>query len=173
MCLTAMMDALTQPSNLGCQVLFMPETFAQWLARNRQEKGETLVSLGLKAGVSDAMISMLETGKREPTRKMVPKIAAALGANVSQTLVIAGFVPTDPVSGVMVPELSRELDPDYLPTPEGYSGLDGDGREYVREAVQLSVEAALRRQRRRESIGGKIAGDGESNRIIRESDRSE
>jgi hypothetical protein len=50
-------------------------------------------------------------------------------------------------------EITHETDPDYLPVPEGYRGLDDDGREFVNDTVQVAIETALRRQRKRNSIG--------------------
>jgi len=53
----------------------------------REKKGLTMQELADKAGVSDAYIAMLETGKRKnPSLAALRRIAKALGVSIEQLL---------------------------------------------------------------------------------------
>lgn len=56
----------------------------------RHEKGLTMKQVAIKAGVSEAAISLYERGLRKPTIVVAFKIAAALGVTVDELIGKAG-----------------------------------------------------------------------------------
>ncbi len=80
--------------------------FGQWLRGIREERGFVMEELAARADISQATISNLERGRRNPTRKMVTRLARELGPeHASQAttnrilnagLLAAGFAPTAP-----------------------------------------------------------------------------
>lgn len=87
--------------------LVVMETFGQWLLRCRKERGWTQKFLHEKSGVSESYISTLErsqphsiTGaKLRPEPDKVELLAKALGENVDQALIIAGYSPNNETTG--------------------------------------------------------------------------
>ena len=160
MCLTTVMSTTTYQPNLRHWDCVMPETFAVWLLRMRLARGETLVSLGEKAGVSDAMISNLETGKKPLTKKMAPKIAMAFGVPVEDILILGGFIPDGAKvisSNQDIPELTRELDSDTAEMVHFYEGLSPSSRSISKTMIQQ-----LREVERAASIGGGLPSEKEA-----------
>lgn len=79
--------------------------FGQWLNQKRLEKHLTQAKLAAAAGLSTSYISTLErqaghhiTGATpQPTADAVEKIAKALGENIDEVRLIAGYAPTKPI----------------------------------------------------------------------------
>lgn len=93
--------------------------FGQWLRAIREERGFVMEELAARAEISQATISNLERGRRNPTRKMVTRLARELipsSANpatanrvLNQGLLAAGFAPTASEDG---DELERITEPE-------------------------------------------------------------
>jgi transcriptional regulator with XRE-family HTH domain len=98
----------------GVLIIFMPRrtpivqttAFGQWLRGIREERGFVMEELAARAEISQATISNLERGRRNPTRKMVTRLARELAPDsagdpsknriLNQGLLAAGFAPTAP-----------------------------------------------------------------------------
>ena len=80
--------------------------FGQWLRGIREERGYVMEELASRADISQATISNLERGRRNPTRKMVTRLARELAPDhttdmfrnriLNQGLLAAGFAATAP-----------------------------------------------------------------------------
>lgn len=75
------------------QELMALSAFGEWLLSARQSKGWSMRRLEDGADITQAYISLIESGKRAPSRDMVVRLAAALGVDPADGLVAAGFVP--------------------------------------------------------------------------------
>jgi transcriptional regulator with XRE-family HTH domain len=72
--------------------------FGKRIAQLRQENQQTMTDLADKVGVSEAYISLLESGKRHPSRKIVEKLVvnfSPMGSPLlrDQLLILAGYDP--------------------------------------------------------------------------------
>lgn len=56
----------------------MPDTFAMFVRRRRQELGRTQRQVGEACGVTPEMVTMIEAGRRRPDPEWVPRLADAL-----------------------------------------------------------------------------------------------
>ncbi len=65
---------------------YLLQNFGERLSIIRKEKGETQLSLAFKCGTSKSYISELETGKRNPTVKILYRISKTLGVTLSELL---------------------------------------------------------------------------------------
>lgn len=78
--------------------------FGDWLREKRLERGWRQADVAKRAGVSLSYISAIERGERHhlsdsptlPKRDVVIAIARALGEDVTETLMIAGYAPEEP-----------------------------------------------------------------------------
>jgi transcriptional regulator with XRE-family HTH domain len=68
--------------------------FGTWLREARDRRGWTLEVLAKSANTSHPTISRLEHGRANPSRKMVLRLAEALGVDPADGLSAAGFLPT-------------------------------------------------------------------------------
>jgi transcriptional regulator with XRE-family HTH domain len=72
--------------------------FAYELRRSRTDAGLTLQQLGLRVGFSSSMMSMVETLRRVPTRKLAKSCDRALGLNGTlEALYLEAWPPPPPV----------------------------------------------------------------------------
>lgn len=62
-----------------------PSLFRALLRHNRQNRGMSQLDLSIAAEVSSRHISFLETGRAQPSREMVLRLAAALGLGLRDT----------------------------------------------------------------------------------------
>ena len=74
------------------QELAQADQFAAHLRRLREERKLTQVELASRAGVGQAMVSLLEQGDRLPSWATVCQLAAALGVGVEAFQVGAPYV---------------------------------------------------------------------------------
>lgn len=56
----------------------MHKLFGNQLRKERKKQGKTTEKVAKACGVSRSYITLIETGRRLPGRKVIPKIAAAL-----------------------------------------------------------------------------------------------
>lgn len=71
----------------------MSETFGQWLAARRNERGFTLrdVETGTRGGVSNALLSQIENGRvQHPSAVVCHRLAAFYGIDFAEMLTRAG-----------------------------------------------------------------------------------
>jgi transcriptional regulator with XRE-family HTH domain len=102
--------------------------FGHWLKDARKRRGLTLLALAEKGDTTHVSISRLESGERNPSRKMIEKIATALAPDgsseeeieriVADGLLAAGFLP----SPGGLPEIERIPDEAILAQIEAYEG---------------------------------------------------
>lgn len=57
----------------------MTKSFGEELRSSRKKEGFTTSVLAAKCGISRSYITLMENNKRLPGKKIIPKIAAALG----------------------------------------------------------------------------------------------
>ena len=60
------------------------EAFARVLRQKRNELGLSQEELGFRAGIAMRYVSLLETGKRQPTLSTLAAISQALGMSLSE-----------------------------------------------------------------------------------------
>jgi len=71
----------------------MERNFGQELRRLREKRGLTVNQLGIYSGVSPALISKLENGKRGiPKPETIEKIAKGLKMDYKELMKIAGYI---------------------------------------------------------------------------------
>lgn len=70
------------------------DTLGDLIFRARKAKRWTQEVLAEKAGLSGVYVGFLEKNKRKPSSDVVTAIAQALGADVDEFLLAAGFAPT-------------------------------------------------------------------------------
>lgn len=73
------LDVLTQ---LGKRIAYL-----------RQEKGMSQLSFSFESGIAKSYLSELESGKRNPTVKVLNRIAIALGVTIEE--LFRGIVPLE------------------------------------------------------------------------------
>lgn len=143
--------------------VLMPETFGEWLKNKRLMRGQSQRVLGDKAGVSDAIVSLIEHGKRKPSREMVKSLASALEVDPEPGLLAAGFLPgsfsgtakgTSTANATLTVTVNEQgiryvSDPDTAETVEYYEGLSPTNRGIAKSLIQQ-----LREAERRDTIGG-------------------
>ena len=126
---------------------FMTNDFAEWLKQNREQRGITQLLLGDKADTTPATVQRLEAGLRNPSRKMVIRLAEALEADSDTALLAAGFVPDQSVRET---PLRYITDPDVADMVEAYEGAADRDKELVKTLL-----AKAREMEKESSIGGK------------------
>lgn len=70
----------------------MTKSFGEELRASRKNEGITTTILASKCGVSRSYITLMENNKRLPGKKIIPKIAAALGV---KTVVVLNWYLED------------------------------------------------------------------------------
>jgi transcriptional regulator with XRE-family HTH domain len=138
------------------------KTFGQWLAENRLRAGLTQGELAKRAGMSPSYVSGLEREEpitadsrpRQPRRPKVERLAKALGADVNEALLVAGYAaePSETPKPTNLPELIQALSDLGLPVPMLYGGFENlvDDAESFDEAVSriiLDLEMVMKRHR--------------------------
>jgi transcriptional regulator with XRE-family HTH domain len=94
----------------------MPSSFGSRLRWWRARRGLSQLNLAAAAGTSQRHVSFLESGRTQPSREMVLRLAAALDVPLRQhnaLLLAAGFAPAWRESDLAAPELAmvnRALD---------------------------------------------------------------
>lgn len=87
--------------------------FGKLLATFRAERDTSQLKLSLLADVSARHISFVETGRAQPSRSMVIRLAAALGLNLKERAALisaAGYVPASNTQRLSVQAISRMRD---------------------------------------------------------------
>lgn len=128
--------------------LFVSNTFGEWLTATRNKRGVSQNLLAQKAGTNSPMVSMLESGKRSPSRDMVDKLALALctedmtqedcEALRDEALLAAGFVPE---GRTLAPVAEVERIPDLPEVVHLYSGLSPQGRAATKRMIEALYAA--------------------------------
>src|SRR6266581_7170608 len=78
----------------------------QWRAARRMSQ----LDLALEARISSRHLSYVESGKSQPSREMVTRLAEALAIPLRERnalLIAAGYAPTYRETGLSVPEMAR------------------------------------------------------------------
>src|SRR5205085_8407905 len=89
---------------------FLPSTFGQRLRWWRAHRGQSQLALAGAADTSQRHLSFLESGRSEPSRDMVLRLAAVLDLPLRQQnalLLAAGFAPVWRESDLSSPELAE------------------------------------------------------------------
>lgn len=71
----------------------MDNGFGEYLRNLRIRRGWTIGQLEARSGVSDGYLSQLENGKRQPSPKILQKLAPALKEDLQEMMTIAGHLP--------------------------------------------------------------------------------
>lgn len=82
----------------------------QLLQRWRHERGQSQLSLALDAGISPRHLSFIETGRTQPSRDMVLRLAETLGVPFRERnhlLTAAGFAHAYRETGLTAPEITH------------------------------------------------------------------
>ncbi|MBM3216776.1 helix-turn-helix transcriptional regulator [Candidatus Poribacteria bacterium] len=86
-------------------------TFAEYLRHNRLTRDHTMQELASNIGVTAQFISLLESGQRYPSKKLVARCAEYFGDDVNYVRFLAQAVPIDQKRAV----LDSPTAPEYLP----------------------------------------------------------
>ena len=111
---------------------------ADLLRRYRTERGMTQFQLSSAIGCSDAMVCRLESGSRNASRRVLPRLADALELSPPEhdaLLLAGGYAPAAPLADEPVVAMLASVLRDPL-TPE-----------YLRGNLRRSVRAALNQAR--------------------------
>jgi transcriptional regulator with XRE-family HTH domain len=106
------MDTATRAQN-GPLASRMDPSFGHWLRRGRTRRACSQLSLALRAQVSTRHLSWLETGKAQPSRAMVLRLAEHLEVPLrerNQWLKAAGYAPLYTEHALTAPELAPALE---------------------------------------------------------------
>lgn len=69
------------------------EALGRRLREAREERGERLVDIAERAGISTQYLSEIERGRKEPSSEMIAAVAGALGVDLADLLIgIAGQI---------------------------------------------------------------------------------
>lgn len=112
--------------------------FPVLLKTYRERKKLSQAQLALRAGFDHTLVSRLESGKRDPSRETVLRLASALGLSATERhdlLLAAGFLPFDVTTDPDLILLARLLDRDGPLAPHE--------RDFLRRAVQRACTRAL------------------------------
>lgn len=87
--------------------------------KKREEKGWSQTKLSMKSGVAQTTISAIETGKVNPTVKLLKKIAAAIGCRVGDLIddessSIAESKDPPPITGKMLLAADKSTSPGLM-----------------------------------------------------------
>jgi transcriptional regulator with XRE-family HTH domain len=108
--------------------------FGEWLIAARRRCGVSQKELSARSGVSQSMISNMERGGRAPSRATAATLAAAVSADPSEALVMAGFA-----AGTA----SAPSDPGYLRLLNaGWRHLSRQDQDEVCDFVALKASSA-------------------------------
>jgi transcriptional regulator with XRE-family HTH domain len=83
----------------------MEKSFSQWLDQRLDERGWSRADLSRRSGISEAALSLLYSGAREPGKKMCAGIADALHLNHDDVFRAAGLLPAKPSDDETVSEI--------------------------------------------------------------------
>lgn len=127
-----------------------PRPIGQLLRQWRTRRGFTQLALSLEAGVSTRHLSYVETGRAQPSRELVERLAERLAVPLrerNQLLVAAGYAPTYSRRSLDDPEMAaaRSALNQILDGHEPYPGLVIDRHWNVvfgNNAAMLLFEAA-------------------------------
>lgn len=73
----------------------LPQPFGGWLKRCREGRGLSQRAMAERAGIAASVLSRIESGSREPSEEVLPKLAAALSMDPSKLALRAGRVPPE------------------------------------------------------------------------------
>ncbi len=69
------------------------EALGRRLREVREERGERLVDIAERAGISTQYLSEIERGRKEPSSEMIAAVAGALGVDLADLLIgVAGQI---------------------------------------------------------------------------------
>lgn len=118
--------------------------FGEWLRAERERRGWSQAQIAEQAETSIPTISRVETGERNPSRKLATKIATALGADPREAL--EALMSDTP--GLEPLEIERTPDPDR----EMWVGAYDNVPEHRRK-ILLELAEQLRQDEKDTSIG--------------------
>lgn len=106
------------------------KAFSQRLKTVRKTAGLTLKQLAAQIEVSEAYVSMLESGKRQPARSLVLQIATALGGGPDsalrdELLILAGYSPENLTRFEAPRDPLSSYQQELLSSPEDFSLFQG------------------------------------------------
>jgi len=87
-----------------------PQTFGGYLRSLRRKRRLSQRRLGMLTGVSTSYVSMIESGFRNPSPRVLRKLAPAYGIPAKELLQEAGFVAEPEVAGYESEDEDEELD---------------------------------------------------------------
>src|SRR5262249_22507824 len=99
------MKNATNPEGAPTQTSKLGEVRRQWRATRRMSQ----LVLSLEAEISSRHLSFVESGKAQPSREMVTRLADALNVPLRERnslLIAAGFAPIYRETGMTVPEMA-------------------------------------------------------------------
>lgn len=128
-----------------------PGNFAQVLRLMRRRRMQSQLQLANLSGVSQRQISFLESGRAQPTRETIEKIATALGCGAGESdglLRSAGFLQHWPqaMPAVPTPELRQLIDSHLSAAPHPAIVCDPLGNILFTNAIYRAVMTSLQRQ---------------------------
>lgn len=124
-------------------------SFGSWLKQAREARGWTLEALAAEMDSAPGSISMLESGDRNPSRKMVSRIAAALyqgdpdgyAAFEAVAMLAAAFLPNSSESEITYHPVLSEI---YAASSD--NTLDERDVEEILATIRMKREQARRRR---------------------------
>src|SRR5215468_4787121 len=99
------MKSATNPEGAPTQTSQLGELLRQWRATRRMSQ----LDLSLEAEISSRHLSYVESGKAQPSREMVTRLADALRVPLRERnslLIAAGFAPIYRETGLTAPEMA-------------------------------------------------------------------
>ncbi len=135
-------------------------SFGTWLLEKRREKRLTQGQLGERAGLSTSYVSTIERGQRHsttnavprPTEQTVEKLAAALGVDIDDARIAAGYLPKSmsitPTNAVEFIHALETLGVGHFENIEGIHNLTPEEYETMLKDLRLVIEVNLRRNNR-------------------------
>lgn len=114
--------------------------FGSWLSDRREKRGLSKLSLGKKAGISDAIISYWESGVRNPRRDNIEPVARALATDDQDEESIRALVDEALVAAGFAPEYQR-TDPERSAISGLYEGLSPGGKRRAVDMLKLLRDA--------------------------------
>lgn len=133
-------------------------TFGEWLRQKRKALRLSQTDVANRAGVSFAYVSAIERGQKHsitanpilPKRETIEVLAKAVGGDIDEALLLAGYAPKKPVTKPQtLPELVAALEALGIDAPMMYDDLpadqDGEAFREVIERIWLDIELVLKR----------------------------
>lgn len=155
---TVMAFSLNMPGEPARDLDSMRTPFGAWLKRSRSFRGLTMEALAEKADTTQAAVSQLERGIRNPSRDMVRKLAEALWEQnqdkearrrlMSEAMRSAGFAEAE---GEAFIGTTREFAQSIL-IEKGYDDTEFAPEEVdqIAQSLEALIEGHIAQKRKRE-----------------------